>query len=104
MFVQLHCQLQVDLMNIQEQQPNVRLLPLVDWQQLARTNLYNERSVCALEMSDALLFGMSVDILALVVAIIAILITLLKDFILPWIFKPKLIFGYEEKPHSGEKM
>lgn len=45
-----------------------------------------------------LLFGISIEILALIISLIAIIFTLLKDFLLPIFFKPKLEFKYEEEP------
>ena len=35
---------------------------------------------------------------SLTVSVLAIMITCLKDFILPWFYKPKFEFKYEEKP------
>jgi len=48
--------------------------------------------------SETLLFGLPIEILALIISIIAIILVFLKDFILPWWFKPELRFNYEEKP------
>ena len=44
-----------------------------------------------------ILLGLKIEIWALVVAIIAIIFTLMKEFILPLFFKPKLEFTYKEK-------
>lgn len=49
-------------------------------------------------MSEIFLFGLQIEIWALLFSIIAILLTLAKDFILPLWFKPELVFRYEEKP------
>jgi len=47
-------------------------------------------------MSDGILiFGISLEIWALIISFIAIIFTLLKDFILPIFFKPKLDFNFE---------
>lgn len=44
------------------------------------------------------IFGMQIEIWALIISLFAIIFTLLKDFILPWWFKPRMKFFYEEKP------
>jgi len=45
---------------------------------------------------EILLFGVRIELWAIVISIFAIIFTLLKDFILPIFFKPKLDFNYEE--------
>ena len=49
-------------------------------------------------MGEIPFLGIAVEIWALFLSVIAIIFTLLKDFILPLWFKPKLVFHYEEKP------
>lgn len=50
-------------------------------------------------MADGImLLGLKIEIWAFIVSVIAIVFTLLKYFIFPWIFKPRLKFYYEEKP------
>lgn len=39
-----------------------------------------------------------IDVIALIISFGAILIALLKEFIVPWFYKPKLEFKYEEYP------
>jgi hypothetical protein len=55
-------------------------------------------------MADTIfVFGVALEIWALTISIIAILFTLLKDFILPFFFKPKFIFEYhEDVPYRRE--
>ncbi|MEJ2267647.1 MAG: hypothetical protein P8X70_01055 [Nanoarchaeota archaeon] len=54
---------------------------------------------------SSLLFGIAVEIWALLISFIAIFIALLKDFILPWFFKPKLIFKYSDlNPYRRENV
>ena len=48
--------------------------------------------------SEIYSLGIQIEIWALFISFIAIIFTLLKDFILPWWFKPRLEFNYEEKP------
>ena len=48
-------------------------------------------------MADVIIiFGIRLEIWALIISFFAIILTLLKDFILPLIFKPKLVFSYAE--------
>lgn len=42
-------------------------------------------------------FGMHVDILAIILSVVAILFTALKDFILPWFIRPNLVFTFEDR-------
>jgi len=42
------------------------------------------------------IFSIPIEIWALIVSILAIIIALLKDFILPWFYKPKLKFKYTD--------
>lgn len=54
---------------------------------------------------EILLLGLRLEIWAFIISLIAILFALLKDFILPLIFKPKLHFKYEEKsPYRRENI
>lgn len=53
--------------------------------------------------SSMTLFGIRVEILALIISVIAIIFTFLKDFFLPLIYKPKLEFKYEENPPTRRK-
>ncbi len=46
---------------------------------------------------ETILFGLSIELWALILSVTAIIITLLKDFIIPLFFKPTLEFKYEEK-------
>jgi hypothetical protein len=43
-------------------------------------------------MSDIILYGLAIEIWALILSFVAIIFTLLKDFIIPLCFKPKLDF------------
>lgn len=55
-------------------------------------------------MADEIIFfGLRIEIWALIISLIAIIFTLMKDFILPWFFKPKLKFEYQEEiPYRRE--
>lgn len=44
------------------------------------------------------LLGLKLEIWAFIISLIALMFTFLKDFILPWYFKPKIEFTYENKP------
>lgn len=49
-------------------------------------------------VNEIFFLGLRIEIWALFLSIVALVFTLLKDFITPWVFKPKLEFNYEEKP------
>ncbi len=52
-----------------------------------------------MESSAEKLVGITIDIWAFIIACIALLVTMMKDFILPMLIKPKLEFTYrEERP------
>jgi len=51
------------------------------------------------------LLGLQVEIWALIISCIALVFTLMKDFIIPWILKPKLKFEYkEERPFRRDNV
>lgn len=53
--------------------------------------------------STVLFLGLQIEVWAFIISVIAILITLLKDFILPIFIRPRLTFNYkDEKPYRRE--